>query len=309
MAKPVFIIGAAIMDLMGFPLGVPAPRDSMPGQVERAPGGVGRNLAENLVRLGLHTELITAFGDDQMGRELVKHCQQVNIGLRHSLVAEGFPTALHLAILNEQKDLHAGIADLRVLEHLTPRFLQRQYEALAEARTLVLETNVPPEAIDWLLQPEHEWEAPIYLDPVSVFLAERVRPHLGRFHTIKANRQQAEALCGRPLPRKADLEAAAREWIKKGARRVFITLGEEGAFAANIDRSVHLSALQVKVANTTGAGDAFLAGVIWATLRNWPLDDCCRAGLAASTIAVRSATAISNDLAEASLLEYIRKYC
>ena len=201
------------------------------------------------------------------------------------------------------------MADLRVLEHLTPRYLQKQQEALADARTLVLETNVPPEAIDWLLEPEHEWEAPLYLDPVSVYLAERVRSRLGRFHTIKANRQQAEALIGRPLTRPADLEAAAQAWIKLGVRRVFITLGEGGAFAANIDRTVHLSALQVKVANTTGAGDAFLAGVIWATLRNWPLDDCCRAGLAAATISVRSATAISADLSEASLLEYIRKYC
>lgn len=309
MGKPIFVIGAATMDLLGFPAAEPAPGRIVPGRVRRVPGGVGRNLAENLVRLGLPTELVTAFGDDPNSRALVKHCQETQVGIRHSLVAEGQPGALLLGVLDQTKHLYSGIADVRVLDHLSPQFLDLQREAFHDARALVLETSVPPTVIDWLLLPEHEWQAPLYLDPVSVHLAERVREYLGRFHTVKVNLRQAEYFSGRPLKDQDDLEALAKVWMQQGVRRVFITLGEQGAFAANVDRAVHLPALQVKVANTTGAGDAFLAGVLWATFRNWPLDDCCRAGLAASTIAVRSPEAISAHLNEATLLEYIRKYC
>lgn len=306
MQAPVFVLGAAITDWMGFPEGTPAPADSVPGRIRKAPGGVGRNLAENLVHLGLPVELVTAFGDDPDSDALVRHCQEQGIGVRHSLVAEGRRGALHLAILDEGRDLYAGLADLSILEAISPAYLQQQ-SPLAEAAAIVLETNLPQSAIDWLVT--QEWMPPLYLDPVSVRLSTRVANHLGAFHTIKANRRQAEALAQRSLLRPADLEALARQWLDQGVERVFITLGSHGAFAAGRDKVIHLPAAKVKVENTTGAGDAFLAGAIWASMRNWPLDDCCRAGLAASTIAVRSPLAINPDLSEPAIMEYIKKFC
>ena len=96
MDTPIFVLGAAITDLMGFPVRPVAQSDSVPGKIRKAPGGVGRNLAENLVRLGLPVELITAFGDDSNGRALLKHCQEQQIGIRHSVLAEGHRGALHL---------------------------------------------------------------------------------------------------------------------------------------------------------------------------------------------------------------------
>lgn len=307
MSKPIFVLGAAITDMMGFPLGRPLPTDSVPGIVNKAPGGVGRNLAENLVRLGLNVELVTAFGDDKDGRALLQNCQDLNIGVRHSILANGHKGAIHLAVLDERKDLYAGIADLSVLSVLSADYLEQQKVAMEQSEALCLETNMPPEAIDWLLA--QEWEIPIYLDPVSSHLAARVQSHLGRFHTIKANRRQAEILTGGRVLNLEDMKQAAAKLLDKGVQRVFITLGSQGAFAADQDNSVHLAAANVKVANTTGAGDAFHAGLLWASRRRWSLEDCCRAGLAASTIAVRSELATSPDLSEATLLEYIRKFC
>ncbi len=306
MQNPVFVLGAAITDLMGFPIGAPAPADSIPGRIRKAPGGVGRNLAENLVRLGLPIELITAFGDDENAEHLIRHCQEQAIGLRHSIMVEGQAGAIHLAILDEARDLFAGIADLHVLDAISPSFLEKQ-EALLEAAAIVLETNLPAPAIDWLVQ--QEWSIPLYLDPVSVPLSSRIADHIGAFHTIKANRRQAEALAGRSLLRPKDLEEVAQEWLAKGAQRVFITLGGHGAFAASREQSIHLPAIRTTVENTTGAGDAFMAGLIWASMRNWALDDCCRAGIAAASIAVRSPLANSPDLQEATVLELIKKLC
>lgn len=307
MSKLIFVLGAAITDMMGFPHGKPLPSDSVPGIVAKAPGGVARNLAENLVRLGLRTELITAFGDDKDGRALLKNCQDLNIGVRHSILADGHKGAIHLAVLDERKDLYAGIADLSVLSVLSPTYLEQQKAAMEQAEAICLETNTPPAAIDWLL--EQEWEVPLYLDPVSSHLAARIQSQLGRFHTIKANRRQAEVLTGGRVLNLEDMKRAASKLLDQGVQRVFITLGSQGAFAADENHAVHLAAAKVKVANTTGAGDAFQAGLLWASRRNWSLEDCCRAGLAASTIAVRSESATSPDLSEASLLEYIRKFC
>ncbi|MEO0876700.1 MAG: carbohydrate kinase family protein, partial [Bacteroidota bacterium] len=307
MSKTIFVIGAAITDVMGFPFGKPQPADSVPGLMAKAPGGVARNLAENLVRLGLRVELVTAFGDDIDGRALLQNCQDLNIGVRHSILAEGRKGAVHLAVLDEQKDLFAGVADLSVLDVLSTSYLDEQKEAMEQAEAICLETNTPAEVIDWVLA--QEWEIPLYLDPVSSHLAKRVLDQLGRFHTIKANRRQAEILSGQRVLTFEDMKQAAKKLIRQGVERVFITLGSQGAFAADRDQQIHLAAAKVKVANTTGAGDAFQAGLLWASRRKWSLEDCCRAGLAASTIAVRSEHATSPDLSEATLLEHIRKFC
>ena len=86
-------------------------------------------------------------------------------------------------------------------------------------------------------------------------------------------------------------------------------MGSRGAFAADANSRIHIPAAKVQVASTTGAGDAFHSGLIWASLRNWSLEDCCRAGLAASTIAVKTMAANNPDLTEGLLLEHIRKFC
>lgn len=307
MNKRIFVLGAAITDLMGFPNGNPAPGDSVPGSITKAAGGVGRNLAENLARLGIPVELLTAFGDDDNGKKLITQCQELEIGIRHSILANGQRGAIHLAIMNAQKDLFAGIADLSVMDNVTPSYLAQQFSSLETAEALVIETNLPQDAIDWVL--DQEWEIPIYLDPVSEKLSARVKGRIGKFHTIKANKRQAEVLLGRGILNAKDLDEVADQCLKEGVQRIFITMGSRGAFAADANSRIHIPAAKVKVVSTTGAGDAFHAGLIWASLRKWSLEDCCRAGLAASTIAIRSISANNSELAEGALLEHIRKFC
>jgi pseudouridine kinase len=193
------------------------------------------------------------------------------------------------------------------MDTITPAYLERQTGTLQNARAICLETNLPADAINWFLA--QEWEVPLYLDPVSDRLSVKINKQLGKFHTIKANRRQAEILSGQRILQPKDLESIAQQWLKEGVQRVFITLGNQGAFVANQAQQLHIPAAKVPVVNTTGAGDAFYAGVLWASLRKWPLEDCCRAGLAASTVAVRSTTAINPELNEASLLEHIKKFC
>ncbi|MEL7220342.1 MAG: carbohydrate kinase family protein [Bacteroidota bacterium] len=307
MNQTIFVLGAAITDIMGFPADSLIPADSVPGRILKASGGVGRNIAENLVRLGLPVELLTAFGDDDNGKLLLSECQQLNIGVRYSILAEGQNGARHLAVLDDQNDLYSGIADLSVLNVITPTYLESQLESLQNAAAICLETNLPAKTIQWIMA--QEWGVPLYLDPVSDQFAEKIKDHLGNLHTIKANRRQAEILSGQRILQPKDLEEIAQKWLDKGVKRVFITLGKQGAFAASADQQMHIPAANVAVVNTTGAGDAFYAGVLWASLRKWSLEDCCRAGLAASTVAVRSATAINPELTASSLLEHIKKFC
>lgn len=307
MNNPVFIIGAAISDLMAFPYVDLSEGDSVPGRVLRAPGGVGRNIAENLARLGLHPELISVFGDDPFSRGLASHARRAGIGLDYSLLREKGEGCWHLALYNEENDLHHGVADLSALDDLTPAALEQRLSVLQSASAIVVETNCPEGALNWIAT--QSWSMPLYLDPVSAVLCRKVAGRLSHYHTLKANRRQAEALTGQILRTRADLERVARSLLVTGLQRIFITLGPEGVFAADKDAMHLLPAAKGPIASTTGAGDAFMAGLLWASRRNWPIDDCARAGLAASALALREEGAVSSVLTEQALLEQLRGLC
>lgn len=307
MHQPVFIIGAAISDLMAFPHSPLEAGESIPGRVLRAPGGVGRNIAENLARLGLHPELVSVFGDDPFSRGLASHARRAGIGLDYSFQREKGEGCWHLAIYGQDNDLHHGVADLSAMHELTPAILAERLPALQAASAIVVETNCTEEALNWIAT--QAWAAPLYLDPISAVLCQKVTGRLGHYHTLKANRKQAEALTGQILRTRADLERVARSLLIAGLQRVFITLGPEGVFAADREAMHLLPAAKGPVASTTGAGDAFMAGLIWAGRRNWPVEDCARAGLAAAALALREEGAVSSALNEQALLEQLRGLC
>ena len=97
----------------------------------------------------------------------------------------------------------------------------------------MVDTNIPAESIAWLAE---NVRLPIFADPVSTAKAEKLRPVLGRLHTLKPNRIEAELLSGVAITDEASLRAAADALLATGLHRVFISLGGDGVFAA--DRAV-----------------------------------------------------------------------
>ncbi len=298
MNKPVFVIGAAITDIFGFSGGLIA-GDSVPGRIRLATGGVARNMAENLARLGRPVELVAAFGGDMINELLYLSCEEAGVGVRHCLQLPDASGAVNISILNPENDLHASIVDLEIMQLLTLEYLQAIAPHWADAAALVLETNVRADALQWLLDQHNS--PPIYLDPVSVTMAAKVKHHLANVHTLKGNRMQTAALTGTPLDTQTDLERAAHQLLDVGVQRVFITLGADGALAADRKEMLHLPAFPANVANTTGAGDAFMAGVIWADARGLSLRETLRSGQAAAAITIQNEPAVNPALTEAAL--------
>jgi hypothetical protein len=121
----------------------------MPGKVMRAPGGVGRNVAENLVHLGIATELISVFGSDPFSNGLMAHARRAGIGLGHSLQLEG-EGCWSLSIFNHDHDLQQGVADLTAMEQLGAAELAARLPELQEASAIVVDANCSEEALAWI---------------------------------------------------------------------------------------------------------------------------------------------------------------
>lgn len=103
------------------------------------------------------------------------------------------------------------------------------------ASLVVADANLPAGALAYLAD---HCTAPLLVDPVSTVKAEKVRPILGKLHTLKPNRMEAESLSGMKITDRASARRAAEKLLETGLERVFISLGEEGVFAADHQRDV-----------------------------------------------------------------------
>lgn len=298
------IVGAAIMDLMGFTQHDIKISDSVPGTWKAAPGGVGRNIAENLARLNTAPQLITAFGNDPFSETLVRNAEEIGIDLSGSLHVPEGKAATFIAILDKKNDLHTAIASLQIIQQLDVPFLKTRQKQLEEADIIIADTNIPKESLEWLVN--QFFNTPIYLDLVSMKLAEKVKPFYGKFHTIKANRLEAEFLTGLLLDTEEDFKLAAEKMLSKGLKRIFITAGIRGVYYADDTTNGWLKPFLVEVQNTTGAGDAFMAGVTYGSSKGYSIRECAARGLAAAAIALKSTKAVNPEINETHLMKYLK---
>lgn len=290
------VIGGANVDIGGRSLGPLVAQDSNPGAVRMSLGGVGRNIAHNLTLLGTDAHLITALGDDMAARKITDSCSELGIDIGHALQIPGAATSTYLYVAGPDGNMEIGISDMEIYEHLTPSFLASRLPFLNNAQLIVIDTNLPERTIQWITE---NCRVPIFADPVSTAKIERLRGVLGKLHTLKPNRIEAEILTGIPLTSRNNIERAADVLLASGLKRVFISLGADGVFAADHRSRCYLACLPGKAVNTTGCGDAFMAAIAWAYPEGTSLENTARAGLAAASIAMESEETINASLCAA----------
>ena len=298
-APYVTVVGGVNMDIGGWPGEPLVAQDSNPGTVRMSLGGVGRNIAHNMSLLGMDVRMITAFGDDMNAQKIAASCGELGIDISQSPVIPGGRTSTYLFINDEHGDMALAVSDMDIYRNLTPQMLSARQKLLSSSQVVVIDTNLPQESIQWLAE---NCPVPVFADPVSTAKAVKLQPVLGKLHTLKPNRIEAELLSGVTITDEDSLRKAADALLETGLHRVFISLGGDGVFAA--DRSgqqVHLPVLPAQMVNTTGCGDAFMAAIAWAYLRGTDLAGTAKAGLAASAIAMEGSETINPALNEKAL--------
>ena len=293
------VVGGVNLDIGGTPFAPLIEQDSNPGQVRTSLGGVGRNIAHNMALLGLDVRLITALGDDLNAQRITTSCIELGIDLAPSLQVPGGTTSTYLFLTDERGDMALAVSDMEIYSHLTPRYLASKEQLLNHARLVVCDTNIPAESLQWVAE---NCKAPVFVDPVSTAKAGKVKLVLGKLHTLKPNRIEAELLSGVSITDDRSLAAAADALLATGLHRVFISLGGDGVYAADhLGGRIKVPCGPARMVNTTGCGDAFMAALAWGWLEGLGLEEAARAGLAASAIAMEGAETINPELSAPAL--------
>ena len=289
----ILVIGGVNVDIGARPDKPLIQNDSNPGNITTSLGGVARNIAHNLCLLGEKPTLLCALGDDLYADEVLLKCEEAGIGMQEALRVSGEMTSTYLFIDDENGEMQLAVSDMHVCDHLTTEYFASKIGLIKTADLIVLDTNIPEESIRFILESA---DAPVVVDPVSVSKAAKLSSCLGKIHTLKPNRLEAEALSGIRITDVASCRRAANELLSKGVQRVFISLGSEGVLAAQQDMTLQIPCFEASVVNTTGAGDAFMAACCKATVMGCSLEETARMGAAAAAIAIESPFTIHDGL-------------
>lgn len=275
----VVCIGAAHLDRIARCQAEFAPGSSNPVTVAVSAGGVARNVAANLARLGRKAALASAVGTDADGEALMAALARDRIDTTAVLRRAG-PSASYTAILDRGGELIAGLSDSAIDDVLGPDLVVGLGERFADWPAWLVDANLPPASLKALAPPTR-----LFACAVSPAKAGRLQPYLGRIEALIANRAEAAALTGRAVVSADDALAAGHALRKSGLGLAFITLGAEGvAVSAEADTAIW-PALPSAVRDVNGAGDAFAAGVIDGLVGGAALATAVARGLAMASLA------------------------
>ncbi len=283
-------IGAAHLDRIARAHGAVTLGSSNPATVATAPGGVARNVAETLARLGSSVALVSRISDDEAGRIVLAATRDAGVDVSAVEIVADAPTAGYTALLDPAGGLVVAFADMAIYDGFDG---ERAAAAASAASHWFVDANLPESALTTLAR--HE-PAGTFLaaDAVSVAKSGRLRPILPAIDLLFVNRDEARALTGIDDP----VEAAARLHVI-GVGAIVLTLGPGGALVADGNGYEPLAASPAEIRDVTGAGDALIGATLDGLGRRLPLVAAVRLGLVAAAVTVGYEGAVRPDLRQA----------
>lgn len=302
-------IGAANVDVHGRSRKPIVMRDSNPGFLCTSVGGVTRNILENLARQGVSATLLTAVSDDVYGEKILRDSAAAGIDVSRVLVKKGQASSCYIAVLDERGDMLLGMSDMRIIQGLTESYLEENRALFQGADAVVCDACLPAAFLDALVSGA-ACGVRVLIDPVSTAYARQMEPVAGKFYGIKPNEMELAVLSGRPTGTEAQIERACEALLERGVSCVAVSRGERGCYYADADGTRMFRALRPvkKMANATGAGDAFMAGFVHGLVEGMPAAERLDYALASGIAAIESMSTINPRMSDALVRKNIERY-
>jgi ribokinase len=221
-------------------------------------GGKGSNQAVACARLGAKVCFIAKIGRDNFGHMALGLYREEGIDVASVMQIPDIPTGVGFIIV-DAKGNNCITIDPGANELLTAAEVSKCLDTLTSEAVVLTQLEIPVAAAGAALARGREKGAVTILNPAPV----RILPQsvLQLVDVLTPNQAEAKVLTGRSPDQAIELETVARELISSGVKQVVMTLGEKGALIVTATSSLHIPAIRVLAADTTGAGDSFNAGL------------------------------------------------
>lgn len=301
--KPyVLVLGVSVYDTFGFTDNNYREKDSNPGRVCVSFGGVCRNIAENMARVGVNTKFITIVGDDEKGKCLLEDARSKNMDVSDALIIQGGSTPTYMAILDETGELRAAVVDMKITDQMTTEFIDSKADIISNAEYMVLDVD-NPEILRYILT-TFKGKTKFIVDSVSASKIVCVKDQIRDLHTFKPNRHEAEVLCGFSIQSNEDVRKAGNYFRTLGIENVLISLDADGIYYKTSNEEGVMKANNTPVVNVTGAGDSCVAGLVYGYMNQLSIRDTVKYSIAMSAITISHEQTIHPEMSGKLVQQY-----
>lgn len=259
MSVRVWCLGDAVVDLL----------PEMPGRLMQCPGGAPANVAVGIARLQGNSGFIGRVGADPFGEFMRQTLSDENVDTRYMIADSEHRTSTVVVGLDEQGErsftfMVRPSADLFLTASDLPGFQRGEWLhccsialAAEPSRTATLTAMKQIRTAGGHVSFDLNLREDLWPDPALLHAV--VNEALSYTDVVKLSEEELDFLCPGQETAVSMSQLAARFSI----RLLLVTRGREGVMACYHDQITHYATTPVNSVDTTGAGDAFVAGLLW----------------------------------------------
>ncbi len=291
----IVVIGSVFVDIKGFPDDVYSPTGRNAGRVEIVHGGVGRNVAEDIANVELRPTFVSMVDDTANGAEVLRKLRNHKVNTDYVItVPDGM--GLWLAVFDNTGDLAGSISKRPKMEPMVELLDEKGDEIFRDCDSIVIEIDMDKEIVKRVFAYAAKYQKKVYAVVSNMVIASQRRDFLQSIDCFVCNLLEAGILFVddfSALEPEVFVEVLYQKICKANIPSMVVTMGSRGAFyASQSGERGYFPPESVKVRDTSGAGDAFCAGVAIALTYGKTIRESVVIGthLAASVITISEST-------------------
>jgi ribokinase len=253
------------------------------GSYQVSQGGKGANQAVAAAAAGLAVSMVGKIGTDAFGDGAIESLVAAGVNCDYVIRSNDHATGLATIFLDPEGNNSITVAP-GANEDLTAIDIRAASEIIGAARIVMLQLEIPLEAVRATVELANKSGAVVILDPAPA--PDEALEFLHLVDYLTPNEVEAESLTGISIEAEDGPQRIAAALLDMGVGNVALTMGARGSYIANAEMSLHIEAREVSVVDTTGAGDAFSGYLGTALAKGLEFIEAAKIASAAATLSV-----------------------
>ena len=306
MNKRILGIGATLVDELYFCEKAIVAGSSNPAEKTNSVGGVISNIMQQLSLFALDYSIITALGTDGEAEYVKNHFEKVGVPTDEILQSEG-ATGKYVSILNSDGNLFVSVCEDHCSKNISVPFLESKSAFIQSFDLIVIDTNLASESIQWLITFCFQHRIKLIIEPVSVSKAMKLAPlNLNGVYMITPNDEELLAISNDTTL--TEENALVQGLFERGVANLWVRKGAQGSVWHQQTQAIRLGVPTIQITDSTGAGDAALAGWILGWAKQESDLDCMQLGHSLALEVLQTKGSIKKEMNLENIYKIKRTY-
>lgn len=271
----ILVVGSLNMDFVINTDKMPVPGETVLGNnFSLCPGGKGANQAYAIGKIGGDVAMIGAVGNDEYGKKLKDNLQSVNVDVTPIEVIENENTGCAFVTVDETGENNIVVIQ-GANKMITKETIDKNIKLIEESDIVLMQLEIPIDVVKYTITLAKQYGKTVILDPAPA-QASVLDDVFDKIDFAKPNETELSILTGIPTGNMEEIISAARVLNEKGIKNILVTLGKKGSMLINKEECAHFEVPDVKIVDTTAAGDSFIATFSIGLSNGMPVHDSIR---------------------------------